>query len=233
MIVCTQSDFTRRSIAKLLVAAAIVLGLGEAAMAECVTETLLTAGPPYAEYRLKNTCGGPAIVHWTRRQDNKVEEGRWNVGACSTQDEQYAVGQYSFGDVEFRQGGENDSCLSKGDSAKREKDPNERQREAPSVRPAAPVNPAPVQQGSAEESPANLRRILAESKRTNDKFLATCANTYRICANFNSNDSDKMAACYQRFHPNGQRCRSYTALYEKLRDRILRCLSSTHRPCPP
>ena len=125
MIICTRSYFACRAISGFLKAAVIALGCSENALAECVTETLLTSGPPYAEYRLKNTCGGPAIVHWTRRSETQIEQGSWDVGACATQDHQYAVGEYNFGDVEFRQGGGDKECLSKEDAAKREKDPNE------------------------------------------------------------------------------------------------------------
>jgi hypothetical protein len=104
----------------------VMFGWCGKALAECITESLLTAGPPYAEYRLTNTCRGPAFVHWTRKYENKTEQGTWDVGSCTTQDHQYAIGEYSFGEVEFRQGGENDRCVSKDDAAKQEKDPNDK-----------------------------------------------------------------------------------------------------------
>jgi hypothetical protein len=94
------------------------------AHAECVTETFLAADKSFVEFRLNNACNGPAIVHRTRTYENKTEEGAWEVGACSAQDYYYGVGQYTFGEVEFRQGGADSKCLSKDDAAKRETDPD-------------------------------------------------------------------------------------------------------------
>jgi hypothetical protein len=123
-------------------AAAILLGWAEA-RAECVTETLLTAGPPVAEYRLRNSCDGLAVVHWTRRSDNKIEQGAWDVGACSARDHQDAVGQYTFGEVEFRQGGGDRKCL---DAAKRETEA------APDGTGSGPA-PGPTKWGCAARGP--------------------------------------------------------------------------------
>ena len=65
MMICARRHLARRYLG-LFSAAAMLLGWAEA-RAECVTETLLRAGPPYAEYRLKNTCSGPTLADATKR----------------------------------------------------------------------------------------------------------------------------------------------------------------------
>lgn len=110
-----------------LLAAFVLLFAVTSSNADCVTTNQTASGPPYAEFDLKNGCRGNAIVHWTRRgEKGALELGSWHAGGCKTTHHQYFPGEYSFTSIEFPQGGNGESCLDPGDSAKRNDPPNQK-----------------------------------------------------------------------------------------------------------
>jgi hypothetical protein len=146
--------------------AGLLLFFATQSKADCVA-TNQTATTPYAEFDLTNRCHGYARVFWTRRSDKgAIEEGHWSAEGCKTTHHQYFPGQYSFTSIDFPNGGDGDSCLYPGDSAKRDDPPKSRpiqpstdNRQKQGI--ASPVLPSQDKSGSSDLA----NRLAAQQKK--------------------------------------------------------------------
>jgi hypothetical protein len=80
------------------------------AFADCISISP-TSKSPYAEFDIKNTCRGAAIIPWTMTTNSgHTESDRFFATGCKTTHEQYFPGEYKFGNSQFPDGGDAEIC---------------------------------------------------------------------------------------------------------------------------